>query len=159
VHIPAAEDRADDIRTNPRAWFDSLSKAEQDKQFTKAGAESIRLGADISQVVNARRGAYGLTPAGARIIADEARMLRGGRDVGRLQPVDVFGRPTLVTTEGTTVRGIAGQRLGARETGVKAGGRYTRARVPRLMPESLLAAATDREDAIRLLRRFGYITT
>lgn len=158
MHVPGAEDTADDVRTNPRAWFDSLSRAEQDKQFTIAGAEAIRLGADISQVVNSRRGAFGLTPAGARITAEEARMLRGGRDVGRLQTRDVYGQQVFTTTEGTTTRGVAGVRLGARERGRKDGGRYRRAQVPRLMPESILAAAgDDRDEAIRLLRRFGYI--
>jgi len=159
VHVPSGEDTADEVRTDPRKWFDSLSEAEQDRQFTKAGAEAIRLGADISQVVNARRGAYGLAPAGARITADEARMLRGGRDRGRLEAVDVYGRQLYITTEGVTTRGVAGRRLGARETGKKRdGGRYRSARPPRLMPESVLAIAGDnRDEALRLLKRFGYI--
>jgi hypothetical protein len=63
--IPASEDAAHDLTTDSRAYFKSLSAAEQDKTFTKAGAESIRLGADINQVVKARRGALGLTPANA----------------------------------------------------------------------------------------------
>lgn len=85
-------------------------------------------------------------------------MLRGGRDVGRLQTRDVYGQQVFTTTEGTTTRGVAGVRLGARERGRKDGGRYRRAQVPRLMPESILAAAgDDRDEAIRLLRRFGYI--
>ncbi|MEU0081376.1 hypothetical protein ABZY58_26040 [Micromonospora tulbaghiae] len=158
VHVPAAEDTIDAIATNPRTWFDSLSPEEQDRQFTKAGAASIRLGADIGQVVNARRGALGLAPAGARITAAEARMLRGDRDRGRLDTRDVYGRQIYTTTEGTTTRGVAGVRLGARERGIKDGGRYRQARTPRLMPESILAAAgDDRDEAIRLLRRFGYI--
>lgn len=160
MHVPAREDTAEAVQTNPRAYFDSLSQAEQNKAFTVAGAEAIRLGADVSQVVNARRGALGLTPAGARITAAEARMLRGGRDLGRLQTRDVFGRQVFTTTEGTTVRGQAGIRLGARETGVRLpGGRYRSAKTPRLMPESILSAAGgNRDEAVRLLRRFGYIT-
>jgi hypothetical protein len=55
-HIPYAESIPGDVRTNPRAYFDDLDQAEQDKIFTKAGAEAIRAGADISQVVNARQG-------------------------------------------------------------------------------------------------------
>lgn len=145
VHIPAPDDDLEDLRTNPKQLFESMTAAEQDKTFTAAGAQAIRDGADMNQVVNARRGANGLSPAGARITAAEVRVLRGGRDRGRLQPVDVFGRPTLVTTEGTTVRGAAGTRLGA-------------ARPPRLMPESIYKiAGDDRDEAIRLLRRFGYI--
>lgn len=159
VHIPGRESIVGDIRTDPKAYFESLTPAEQDRQFTKAGAEAIRLGADPAQVVNARRGAVGLTPAGARLTAEEARVLRGGREVGRLQAVDVFGRDLYVTTEGRTTRGLAGVRLGARETGPKSGRqRYRSARAPRLMPESILQiAGNDRAEAIRLLRRNGYI--
>jgi hypothetical protein len=160
VHVPAGEDTDDDVRTDPRAWFDSLSKAEQNRQFTVAGAQAIRDGANIAQVVNARRGAYGLTPAGARITGEEARILRGGRDRGQLQAVDVYGRQLFITTEGVTTRGQAGIRLGARETGQKtAGSRYRSAKPPRLMPESIYQiAGNDRAEAVRLLKRFGYIT-
>jgi hypothetical protein len=144
VHVPAAEDHADEIRTNPAAYFDSLSRTQQDKAFTKAGAQAIRDGADIGQVVNARRGAFGLAPAGARLSAEELRALRGGREVGRLETRNVFGRDLFITTEGTTTRGVAGRRLGAR--------------APRLMPESIYQiAGNDREEAIRLLRRNGYL--
>jgi hypothetical protein len=159
VHIPSREAIAGDITLDPRKTFDAMSPAEQDKVFTKDGAESIRLGADPAQVVNARRGANGLTPAGARITADEARAIRGGLERGRLQTTSVFGQDVFVTTEGTTTRGMAGRRLGARESGVKSGGeRYRRSRPPRLMPESILQAANgNRDEAIRLLKRFGYI--
>ncbi|MFI6238348.1 hypothetical protein ACIBEF_00550 [Micromonospora sp. NPDC050795] len=58
LHIPAREDTADDLRTDPRRYFESLTAAEQDRLFTVAGAEAIRSGADIAQVVNARRGVY-----------------------------------------------------------------------------------------------------
>lgn len=159
IHIPAREDSADDLRTDPKAYFNSLNAAEQDRIFTKAGAEAIRLGADPAQVVNARRGAAGLSPAGARITAEEARLLREGRATGRLEPRRVFGQDLFVTTEGTTTRGVAGRRLGAREEGVKTdGSRYRVARAPRLMPESILqVAAGNRDEAIRLLRRNGYL--
>jgi hypothetical protein len=157
VHVPAAEDRPGDVRTNPRAWFDSLGKAEQDKQFTAAGAQAIRDGADIGQVVNARRGAFGLATAGGRIADAEARLLRGER--GRLRTQNIFGQDLFVTTEGTTSRGAAGRRLGARGSGQHlAGNRYRTARPPRLMPESIYKiAGDDREEALRLLRRNGYL--
>lgn len=110
-------------------------------------------------MVNARKGALGLTPAGARITAEEARLLRDGKDIGRLRTVRVFGQDVFVTTEGSTTRGLAGARLGAKDTGKKVKGqRYRRSRTPRLMPESILqAAGADRAEAVRLLRRFGYI--
>jgi hypothetical protein len=71
IHIPSREDSADDLQTSPRAFFRSLGAAEQDRVFGKAGAEAIRAGADIAQVVNARQG---------------------------MQTATVFGRSALVTT-------------------------------------------------------------
>ncbi|MET7395610.1 hypothetical protein ABZS66_19180 [Dactylosporangium sp. NPDC005572] len=131
-HIPSAEDRAGDLRTNPRLYFASLPTADQNRLFTKAGAEAIRDGADISQVVNARRG---------------------------MSTTRLAGRDLAVTTEGTTTRGVAGRRLGASTTATKAAGdRYRRAKAPRLMPESIYRIADgDREEAIRLLRANGYL--
>jgi hypothetical protein len=49
---------------SPQSYFDSLSKAEQDRVFTNSGAEAIRQGADPVAVVNARRGAYGIGYSG-----------------------------------------------------------------------------------------------
>lgn len=159
VHVPAVEDAADDLQTDPAAYFRSLEREAQDRYFTAAGAEAIRLGADIGQVVNARRGAAGLSQPG-RLTLAEQRMLRGGRNVGRLQRVDVYGRELAVTSEGVTVRGLAGQRL-ARSGGTTRapGARYRSAKTPRLMPEAVLElAGDDRVEAARLLRRFGYLT-
>lgn len=56
--MPADEASADDLRTDPKAYFDSLTAAEQDETFTKGGAEAIRAGASINKVVNASRGLY-----------------------------------------------------------------------------------------------------
>lgn len=81
-HVPAPKDGAALNRliavNSPDRYFDSLTEAEQNKIFTEAGAEAIREGADISQVVNARRG---------------------------MQTAQVFGKKTLITTTGTTKRG------------------------------------------------------
>lgn len=107
------------IAGTPERYFQSLSRAKQDEVFTKAGAQAIRDGADIGQVVNARRGME--------------------------SAADIFGRPADITREGITRRGIAGKRLGESSKGV------------RLMPETIYRDATDRADAVRLLRRFGYI--
>lgn len=54
-HLPADKVDASDLTVNARDYFDVLTPEEQDKFFTKAGAEAIRLGADPAQVVNARR--------------------------------------------------------------------------------------------------------
>jgi hypothetical protein len=86
VHIPTREDSADDLRTDPRRYFDSLSAAEQDRTFTKAGAESIRSGADIGQVVNARRGMQTAT-----VFGREARVTTVGAGRGvRLMPEQIL---------------------------------------------------------------------
>ncbi len=157
VHAPAVEDTDDDLRTDPEAYFRSLSESDQDKYFTKAGAQAIRDGADIGQVVNARRGARGLSQPG-RLTDAEQKMLKGGRNRGRLERVDVYGRKVAVTSEGVTVRGVAGKRLAAAGTTRDRGARYRRAKTPRLMPEAIAdIAGDDREERIRLLRRFGYI--
>ncbi len=137
MHIPAQEDAADELLTEPHAYFDSLSKAEQDRIFTAAGAEAIRLGADIRQVVNARRG---------------------------MRSTRLHGREALVTTEGITRRGVFGSTQTDFEA-VRVGRRgyirnqvERRAKRARLMPETILANAEDREDAMRLLKLYGYLT-
>lgn len=57
VHVPARESM-NEYRTDPYAYFDSLTKAEQDKLFGATDAQAIRDGADIYRVVNIRnRGA------------------------------------------------------------------------------------------------------
>ena len=83
-HIPSRENLAGDVRTDPAAYFDSLSKAEQNRAFTEAGAKAIRAGADVGKVVNARRG------------MSTAQTATGRR---RLVRRDVMGRPLYTTTE------------------------------------------------------------
>lgn len=93
---------------SPQDVFDGLSREEQDRRFGKAGAESIRMGADMGRVVNARSG---------------------------IQKVQLHGQQALITTAGR-----------------RASGGY-----PRLMPETILAHADNREHAVALLRHYGYI--
>lgn len=87
VHIPAAEAIADDLRLNPRNYFDGLSSAEQDRIFTHAGAEAIRDGADMSRVVNASRGMYA---AGGRQLTREATTRLGINRPVRLMPEQIM---------------------------------------------------------------------
>lgn len=102
VGIPAAES-ADELRTDPKKLFASMTAAEQDQAFGKVGGQAIRDGADMNRVVNARRGMQ--TAADGRLYTAEA----------------------------------AGKR-------------------PRLMPEQIYREAQgDRDEALRLLKRFGYI--
>lgn len=53
-HIPAAEDLADDLRTDPVEYFNSLAPAQQERLFGRSGARAIRDGADIYRVGNIR---------------------------------------------------------------------------------------------------------
>ncbi len=128
IHVPITAADLDRGPTGNSAEeiFASMSTAEQNRVFGVAGAESIRRGADVGQIVNARRG----------------MVSAGGRKY---------------TSEGVSARGLAGKRLGRLQR--QPGSRYRSSNVPRLMPEQILAeAGGDREEAIRLLRRFGYIT-
>jgi hypothetical protein len=86
-HVPAAESVAGDLRVDPERYFRSLTVEGQDAAFGKAGAEAIRDGADIGQVVNADKG---------------------------MQVAQVYGRSLKVTTQGTTKRGRAGKAIRAR---------------------------------------------
>lgn len=81
THIPLAEDDGDDLRTDPMAYFNSLSRADQDKYFTAGGAEAIRLGGDINQVVNVRRYATSVSKAtdGVKVIPTGRGRRRGVR--------------------------------------------------------------------------------
>lgn len=143
---------------DPSAFFDSLSKEEQDKKFTIAGAEAIRNGADIGKVVNARRGAYGIgysghynvpVPVGTR---NSLQKLTIGRKPDG-SPLQVYA-----TVEGTTARGEFGR------TELRAGseaskeGRYRRTATVRLMPEQLIKmAGDDTARFVELLKRYGYM--
>lgn len=126
--------RHSNVENWPDDIFASMSEAEQNRAFGKAGAQAIRDGADIGQVVNARRGVA--TTAGP-----------GGRKI-------------VYTTEGTTKRGLAGRQMGGFRK--VPGQRYRRTAAMRLMPEQIYAEAErlgwDRAEIIRQLTRFGYIT-
>jgi hypothetical protein len=87
IVIPSAEAISTDPAVNVQAAFKQMPRAEQDRVFTKAGAEAIRAGADIGQVVNARRG---------------------------MQTASAYGQTVRATTEGTTRRRRFGTRLDRR---------------------------------------------
>jgi hypothetical protein len=83
IHIPSRENTAGDLRTDPERAFAAMGAAEQDRVFGKAGAEAIRAGADISSVVNTRRGMY---TADGRLYTREAAT----RQRRRLMPEQIF---------------------------------------------------------------------
>ena len=111
---------------------------------------------------------------GYRDGADQNQIINAYRRSGDVRPAQVYGRQIKYTTEGTTRRGWANyqmrQMASASERVERAGtavritrdGREIRSitrrrqQAPRLMPESIYQIATDREDAIRLLRLYGW---
>lgn len=132
VHIPLAEDLENDLTPDPKEYFKALSTEDQDKYFTKAGAEAIRDGADIGQVVNARKGMY--TAADGQ----------------------------LATNVGNTRRALAGRRMAANgpEALRLPGVRYSqniRLDIIRPMPETIYKQANSRAEALQMLRDFGYV--
>jgi hypothetical protein len=116
-----------------QAWLDRQDPGELVKQgnvtgLSQADRQAIDDGADVYQVINAHRG---------------------------MSTAQVYGRRVKVTREGVTRRGLAGRRLG--DFGKRPGGTYQSSRTPRLMPESIYKVASDREEALWLLKRFGYL--
>jgi hypothetical protein len=133
-HIPSRESIAGDLTVDPNRYFKTLSKEAQDSTFGSAGAQAIRDGADVNQVVNANRGTT---------------------------TAQVYGQRLAITTEGITRRGVAYNAMSRagyaqRATDVR-NGRYFQAKSPRLMPETIYRLAEDRADALRLLRLYGYL--
>lgn len=122
---------------DPREHFERLSRAEQDRLYTKAGAEAIRDGADIAKVVNIRRGG--------------------------LYTADVFGRRVRATYEGTRGRSTLfvqeelRRAIDRGELPRGHSGRGWRTKAPRLTPEAIYKIAESRDEVIRMLKRYGYI--
>lgn len=105
IHLPIGDKGiVPGVITNVGDYFKSLSEGEQRRFFTTAGAQAIRDGANINQVVNAR---LGMSTAGG----------------------------VKTTTSGITIHGKN-----------------------RLMPEAIYALASDRDEALRLLKRYGYLS-
>lgn len=117
-----AEAEAAGLITDPQVAFERG----QVRGLSQADTQAIRDGADIQEVVNAKRGG-------------------GRRPQGMTNAVtaEVFGRTVKATLEGTTKR---------------AEWRRKHPDLPiRLRPESIYEHAKDREDALRLLRLYGYL--
>jgi hypothetical protein len=141
--IPAAE--ASDIREadkyDPKRAFDALTADQQDKTFGKAAAQAVRDGADVGQVVNAKRG-----------------MTLPNTGYGR--------RAGFETVEGRTKRGAFARRSDARARRegresefIKQGDtRYSRIRERRLSVDAIYwQAQGNRDEVIRMLRKYAYI--
>lgn len=97
-HIPAIENDAESLVTDPRLYFDSLSRAEQDELFGTAAADAIRNGADIAQVINAQNRQGGSYTVDGRQYTREGTTRRGyygGTEAGqnrrrRPTPVQIY---------------------------------------------------------------------
>lgn len=68
MHIPASEQVAGDLTTDPYEYFRSLSEKDQDRLFGKWNAQGIRDGADIFQVVNTSQRAVPVAGSGGRMV-------------------------------------------------------------------------------------------
>ncbi|QWY79634.1 head maturation protease [Arthrobacter phage Persistence] len=83
VHVPTTAVHAaesEGLMHDPYEYFRSMPEAEQDKKYGKAEAQAIRDGADIFQVVNAKRG---MKPGG--LVTTEGVSKRGNFGAGRGQ--------------------------------------------------------------------------
>lgn len=134
-NIPASENVAGDMTTDPSTYLDSLDEDELRHALgSRANAQAYTDGADVNQLVNAYRRS------------------------GSVQKAQQYGRSIKYSYEGATRRGQAhfamssmraNQRLDARGRNIV----VTR----RLMPESIYGIAKNRADAQRLLRLYGWI--
>jgi hypothetical protein len=133
--------------------FDAMTAKEQDRTFTNAGAEAIRQGADIAQVVNVRMGMTTATVAGQRVATTTVGTTKGSYFSTVRRAIDAQRQ----TPTGYTTRNLG--KVGAVKN-------YTQRKIarPRLMPEEILrqakrlpGEASQRAEARRLLISNGYI--
>lgn len=119
---------------NPKTVFEQMSQAQRKRTFGEAGAQAIAAGADLAQVVNARRGMTSATVEGQRLRATAEGTARGEfrrQEFRRLQGEGAI-------PAGQSIRGFRPERA-------------------RLMPEEIFRIADDRAHAVRLLRLHGYL--
>lgn len=131
LNVPTTEDAMSDLIETPQDLFDQGRIT----GLSKANTRAINDGADVNQVMNAYRRTSGMQFAQSPAIK-RSPSFRGGNNK--------------FTTEGTTSRGRAGQQ----QTGLRRNGPTQQ----RLMPESIYRNAATREDAIRQLKLYGWIT-
>lgn len=126
VNIPTTIRAMDAVSETPEELFHQG----RIRGLSKANQRAIEDGADIIQITNAYRRTSGMSFA-------QVSPIKRGRNGDKF------------TTEGTTLRGLAGlQQLALRRNGKSQ---------MRLMPESIYRTASSHEDAIRLLTLYGWI--
>lgn len=138
--ISAAE--LEGLIQDPYEVFKGLSQAEQDRVFGKHNAEALRDGADIYQVVNARRGRNGLRTTEGTSKRGYSSALSGRRltpegiyakNLSREQTLELLAEHNYILPagqvpggsirgqrEGYGALGRGGQRIGARESVLEA---------------------------------------
>ncbi|MDH6709755.1 hypothetical protein P3T27_006504 [Kitasatospora sp. MAA19] len=133
VHLPVTRYSKGRAASDPKEYFRSLSRAEQDRVFTQAGAQAIRDGADIGQIVNARRGMYTAEAYWQRLRSTYDATTKRGRffRIERQRAID---------------RGL-----------IPPSGRGFRLTTHRLLPEEIYKRAGSRDELIAMLRRYGYL--
>ncbi|NUS17098.1 MAG: hypothetical protein HOY69_37845 [Streptomyces sp.] len=119
---------------SPREFFDDLSEEEQDRRFTREGAEAIRAGADVAQVVNVHRP-----------LSDTTTLSGTGKG-------SLFYRRELQAAERAT-----GIRYARGSADIEAGLPRFKLTTLRLTPAEIYRLAAGREELIGLLRRYGYL--
>lgn len=95
VHVQSMEKAlkgaaSEGLVSDPYEYFKGLSESEQDRAFTKAGAQAIRDGGDIFQVINSRRG---MKPGG--LVTTEGTTKRGTYGEGkapRMTPEGIYSQ-------------------------------------------------------------------
>jgi hypothetical protein len=138
------------LHASPADYFSTLTPAEQDRIFTRAGAEAIRAGADPVAVVTARAQATGIAYSrhggAAGTLPNSGRRLERSI-IGYKDGQPIFG---YTTAEGTTRRGQFAKNQA--RAGLGHGRRI------RLMPETIIGLTDDVELRRVLLRDAGYLT-
>lgn len=119
---------------SPSELVAGMSEEQKRKTFGEAGAKALAEGADLGQLVNARRGMQSASVLGGRPITTTEGTVRGEfrrREFRRLQAEGAIPRSR-------SMRGF-------------------RPTVARLMPEEIYRQADNRQHAVALLRQHGYI--
>lgn len=130
---PVTRDHTPDA-LSPKRLVAQMSEEQKRTTFGEAGARALAEGADIGQLVNARRGMQSASVLGGRAVTTTEGTVRGEfrrREFRRLQASGAIPRSR-------SARGF----------------RPTRAR---LMPAEIFRLADDREHAVQLLRDNGFI--
>ncbi|MGX4737116.1 VG15 protein [Kitasatospora griseola] len=134
---PLSDAEAREVPT-PDDLFRQMTPEEQHRRLGAAGVKAMEHGADLGQLVNARRGMSTVTGG-----------VRGD---------------LAVTTEGTTKRGLGARAMGSemeKRTGVRFGDDTSarpRTREARLMPETIIQLAKgNRELELSQLKKHGYV--